>query len=219
VREALRLLGEEIHTCDRCPRLAEYLAGSRRDFPEYWSRPVSGFGDPEARLFVLGLAPAFHGANQHGRVFTGDGSGRWLWGALHELGAASAPDSVSRHQPLEARGVWVSNAVRCAPPGNRPTPEEFAACRSHLERELMLFPQLRVVLALGKLAHDTYLKLRGERLSRYPFAHGAVHQLGSIGPVLVDTYHPSRQNTNTGKLTARMMNDVFTRARRLLRSR
>lgn len=206
-------LAAEIHACSLCPRLAEYLAGSRRDFPEYWSRPVSGFGDPEARLFILGLAPAFHGGNRHGRVFTGDQSGTWLWGALHELGACSAPNSHSGDQPMSARGVYVSNAVRCAPPGNRPTTEEFTACRDFLRRELELLPRVRVVLALGKLAHDTYLKLRGVKLSAYPFQHGAVHELPD-GPVLVDSYHPSRQNTNTGVLTWEMWTEVIQEALR-----
>lgn len=211
---ALFQLAEEIHACSRCPRLAEYLAGSRASHPAYWSRPVSGFGDPDARLLILGLAPAFHGGNQHGRVFTGDSSGSWLWSALHELGVASADNSLHREQPLEARGVWVSNAVRCAPPANRPTPEEFAACREFLLRELELLPNVRTVLALGKLAHDSFLKLRGLRLSAYPFAHGAVHALPD-GYTLVDTYHPSRQNTNTGVLTREMWVNAIREALRL----
>src|SRR5687768_5852155 len=121
VTNDLLQLAQEIHACDRCPRLAAYLAQSRVENPDYWSRPVSGFGDPAARLFILGLAPAYRGGNRHGRVFTGDESGRWLWGALHGLGACSEPNSVDGRHPLEVRGVYVSNAVRCAPPGNRPT--------------------------------------------------------------------------------------------------
>jgi uracil-DNA glycosylase family 4 len=192
----------------------EYREFSRRTQPSYWSRPVSGFGDPEARLLILGLAPAFHGGNQHGRIFTGDESSRWLWGALHELGACSHPNSTSRDQPLEAYGVFISNAVRCAPPQNRPTAGEFDQCRPYLARELEFLPNVRVVLALGKLAHDSYLKHCGVRLSAYPFCHGAVHPLPD-GPTLVDSYHPSRQNTNTGVLTRDMWLSVIRAARDL----
>jgi len=196
-------LAAEVHACCRCERLCEYLKQSRIRYPAYWSRPVSGFGDPEARLFILGLAPGLHGANQHGRVFTGDDSGRWLWGALHELGVCSVPNITSGSQPATLSGVYIGNAVRCAPPQNRPTTEELSFCRDFLRRELGLMPQVTVVLALGKLAHDTYLKLRGEKLSAWNFAHGAVHRLPD-GPLLMDSYHPSRQNTNTGVLTREM---------------
>jgi uracil-DNA glycosylase len=212
VSTPLAVLSSEIHACDRCPRLAQYLRKSREEHPDYWSRPVSGFGDPEARLFILGLAPAFHGGNRHGRIFTGDESGRWLWGALYELGAASDSNSTGREQPLSVRGVYISNAVRCAPPGNRPTGEEFDACREFLRQEMELLPEVRVVLALGKLAHDTYLKLRGEKLAAYPFHHGAAHDLRRGRPVLVDSYHPSRQNTNTGVLTWDMWTTVLENA-------
>lgn len=208
---SLRLLREEIQGCARCPRLTEYLAGSRRIHPDYWSRPVGGFGDPEARLFILGLAPGFHGANRHGRVFTGDDSGRWLWGALHELGAASLPDSRCGADEMLLRGVYISNAVRCAPPGNRPTAAEFEACRDYLRRELSLLPGVTLVLALGKLAHDSYLKVRGVPLSGSPFRHGARHSLPE-GPPLLDSYHPSRQNTNTGVLTRQMWLSVLREA-------
>jgi uracil-DNA glycosylase family 4 len=205
----LQLLAQEVHSCRRCPRLADFLASSRQTHPAYWSRPVSGFGDPGARVFILGLAPGFHGANQHGRVFTGDDSGRWLWGALHELGVCSVPNCTRGDQPVELSGVWISNAVRCVPPQNRPTTEELTVCRDFLARELELFPQVQVVLALGKLAHDSYLKLRGANLSASPFAHGAVHRLAGDGPLLVDSYHPSRQNTNTGVLKWEMWTSVL----------
>lgn len=210
--ELLQQLATEIHHCERCPRLAEFLAGSRQSHPAYWSRPVSGFGDPEARLVMLGLAPGFHGANQHGRVFTGDDSGRWLWGALHELEVCSVPNCTRGDQPVELRGVYISNAVRCVPPQNRPTTDELNVCRDFLQRELELLPEVRVVLALGKLAHDSYLKLRGEKLAAFPFGHGRVHHLGSPGPLLVDSYHPSRQNTNTGVLKWEMWVNVIREA-------
>jgi uracil-DNA glycosylase family 4 len=213
--EPLRLLHEEIHGCRRCPRLAAFLDESRRARPEYWSRPVSGYGDPEARLLILGLAPAFHGGNRHGRVFTGDQSGSWLWGALHALGVCSEPNSLSRDQPLTLTGVYVSNAVRCVPPQNRPEREETDTCRDFLRRELELLPEVRVVLALGKIAHDSYLKLRGEKLSAWPFRHGACHRLGGTPAVLVDSYHPSRQNTNTGVLTREMWLGAIQEALRL----
>lgn len=205
----LQLLATEIQSCTRCPRLAEFLAGSRQSHPDYWSRPVSGFGDPEARLFILGLAPGFHGANRHGRVFTGDDSGRWLWGALHELGVCSVPNCTRGDQPVELRGVYISNAVRCVPPQNRPTTEELTVCRDHLRQELALLSNVQVVLALGKLAHDSYLKLRGEKLSAYPFGHGRIQPLASAGPRLIDSYHPSRQNTNTGVLQWEMWTEVL----------
>jgi uracil-DNA glycosylase family 4 len=214
----LTQLAAEIHSCSRCPRLATFLEASRQQYPDYWSRPVSGFGDPEAGLYILGLAPAFHGGNRHGRIFTGDQSGSWLWGALHELGVSSEPDSVSREQPLSVRGVYISNAVRCVPPGNRPTAQEFDACRDFVRRELDLLPRVKAVLALGKLAHDSYLKLRGQKLSRFPFRHGAVHPLEGSLPVLVDSYHPSRQNTNTGVLTWDMWAGVIRQALRFAQS-
>lgn len=215
VNDSLPLLAGDIHACTRCERLAGFLTQSREKHPTYWSRPVSGFGDPQARLVILGLAPGFHGANQHGRVFTGDDSGRWLWGALHELGVSSAQNCTRGDQPLELRGAWISNAVRCVPPENRPTTAEFHTCRPFLERELALLPNTRVVLALGKLAHDTYLKLRGHKLSAYPFRHGAVHTPGAEEPILANSYHPSRQNTNTGVLTWEMWTGVLREALRL----
>ena len=213
--DELTQISTDIAGCRRCDRLATFLDDSRSRHPEYWSRPVSGFGDPQARLFILGLAPGYHGANKHGRVFTGDDSGRWLWGALHELGVCSEPNSTHREQPLVLRGVYVSNAVRCVPPQNRPTGPEFDTCRDFLRRELELLPNVRVVLALGKLAHDSYLKLRGERLSRYPFRHAGLHQLVAGAPLLVDSYHPSRQNTNTGVLKWEMWLNVIAEALRM----
>jgi uracil-DNA glycosylase family 4 len=212
----LEALREEVVDCQRCPRLASYLTEAREKHPDYWGRPVPGFGDPAARLLILGLAPAYHGGNRHGRIFTGDQSGAWLWGALHELGLASAANSTSGDQPLVATGVYVTNAVRCAPPGNRPVPEEVAACRSFLERELALLTGVRVVLALGRIAHATYVRLRGDgRPGDRPFAHGAVHRFAARPAWLVDSYHPSRQNTNTRVLTWEMWIAALDAARRL----
>jgi uracil-DNA glycosylase len=213
----LAALREEVVACRQCPRLAGYLADCRVSHPDYWARPVPGFGDPEAHLLVVGLAPAFHGGNRHGRVFTGDSSGAWLWRALHELGLASAPDSPNAQAPLTARGVYVTNAVRCVPPGNRPDPGEVAACSAYLKRELELLREVRVVLALGKIAHDACVRtFAGGPLSARPFAHGAVHELPGRPAWLVDTYHPSRQNTNTGVLTwemwVRALRDALLRA-------
>lgn len=205
----LEVLASEIHGCTRCPRLAAFLRESRETRPGYWSRPVSGFGDPEARVFILGLAPGYHGANQHGRVFTGDDSGRWLWGALHELGVCSHANCTRGDQPLELSGVYISNAVRCVPPQNRPTTGELNDCRDFLRRELELLPHVRVVVALGKLAHDSYLKLRGVKLASLSFRHGAVHRFPEAPTLLVDSYHPSRQNTNTGVLTWPMWTDAL----------
>lgn len=198
---SLEVLASEIRACTRCDRLAAFLRESREARPDYWSRPVSGFGDPAASLCIVGLAPGFHGANRHGRVFTGDDSGRWLWGALHELGVCSHVNCTSGDQPLALTGVYVNNVVRCVPPRNRPTADELSSCRKFLGRELALLSNVRVVLALGKLAHDSYLKHRGMKLSSMPFRHGAAHRFEEAPEILVDSYHPSRQNTNTGVLT------------------
>ncbi|MGV3721697.1 MAG: uracil-DNA glycosylase [Actinomycetota bacterium] len=208
----LELLASEIHACTRCDRLAAFLHESRETRPGYWSRPVSGFGDPAATLCIIGLAPGYHGANRHGRVFTGDDSGRWLWGALHELGVCSHVNCTRGDQPLELSGVYINNVVRCVPPQNRPTTEELNTCREFLSRELALLPNVRVVLALGKLAHDSYLKHRGVKLSSAPFAHGAVHRLEGAPEILASSYHPSRQNTNTGVLTWDMWTSAIRRA-------
>jgi len=209
----LEQLSGRIQACTRCPRLASFVAESRRRYPGYWAKPVNGFGDPQARLFILGLAPGLHGANQHGRVFTGDSSGRWLWGALHELGLSSVPDSTHGDQDVSLSGVYISNAVRCVPPGNRPSTEELNLCRDYLRQELELLPDVRVVLALGRLAHDSYLKHKRERLSYWTFAHGASHRLPGTGVLLRDSYHPSRQNTQTGLLKWDMWMDALAGAR------
>jgi uracil-DNA glycosylase family 4 len=181
----------------------------------YWGRPVPGFGDAKARLFILGLAPGAHGANRTGRVFTGDKSGDFLYRVLHRTGFASQPTSVAADDGLALRGAWISASVRCAPPDNKPTPGEIVACRDYLVREIALLKNVRVVVALGRIAHDNYLAIARERRSLYTFGHGHEHRL-ERGPILIDSYHPSQQNTSTGKLTETMLTAVFERARTLL---
>jgi uracil-DNA glycosylase family 4 len=219
---------EAIVTCERCKRLREYCLRigqeKRRAYRDetYWARPVPGFGDPHARLLIVGLAPAAHGANRTGRVFTGDGdggSGDFLMGALHRAGFANIATSRDPGDGLTLRNAFIAAAVRCAPPGNKPTPEEIANCLPHLDAEIAALPRVRVVVALGRIGFDAYLQLLKQRglvlRPRPQFAHGSFDALPN-GQTLVGCYHPSRQNTNTGKLTARMMDDVFERVRRHL---
>jgi len=192
----------------------------------YWGKPVPGFGDPRARLLLVGLAPAAHGANRTGRVFTGDGiggSGDFLMSALHRAGFANIPTSRAIDDGLALRDAFIAAAVRCAPPDNKPTPEEIARCLPHLDAELSALPRVRVVVALGRLAFDAYLRLLASRgisiaRPRPVFGQATVHRL-SNNQTLVGCYHPSRQNTNTGKLTAAMMDAVFQIARRTLARR
>jgi uracil-DNA glycosylase family 4 len=221
------LQGVVIH-CTRCPRLREYCTRvcveKRRAFRDqyYWGLPVPSFGDPKARILIIGLAPAAHGANRTGRMFTGDRSGLWLYRALYQVGLANQAESISRDDGLELHGVYISAAVRCAPPDNKPLPQEIRNCRPYLNRELELLPDLRVVIALGKIAFDTYLdllKLRGIIRSRaaFPFAHDRQFTTAPGQPFLISSYHPSQQNTSTGKLTEKMLLDVFRRAKRIAR--
>ena len=222
---------EALLACRRCPRLVahrESVAETKRAAyreETYWGRPVPGFGDPAARLLILGLAPGAHGSNRTGRQFTGDASGAFLYPALHRAGLASRPVSERRGDGLELFGTWITAAVRCVPPGNKPTREEAANCRPWFEEDLARLPELRVVLAFGKFAHDAYLDLlasRGARVvkARHVFVHAAEHDLASAYPgvgarTLLDGYHPSFQNTNTGVLTPAMMDAVLERAKRL----
>jgi uracil-DNA glycosylase family 4 len=216
-------LAAEIVSCSACPRLVAWReeAASRppRRFrgQRYWARPVPGFGDPGARLLVVGLAPAAHGGNRTGRVFTGDASGDFLFAALHGAGFASQPVSVSRDDGLALRDAWIAAAVRCAPPDNRPTPLEFARCRPFLTREIAALGNLRVVLALGALAWRSALEALEENETAIPrprpaFAHGAQVDLGRV--TLFGSYHVSQQNTNTGRLTRAMFDAVLVRAKR-----
>jgi uracil-DNA glycosylase family 4 len=224
----LAQIHSSIVSCERCPRLRTYCARIAREKKRayraetYWGRPVPGFGDPDARVLLIGLAPAAHGANRTGRVFTGDGpggSGDFLMSALHRTGFANIASSQRVDDGLQLRDAYIASAVRCAPPDNKPLPEEIARCLPHLDAEVAQLPRVRVVVALGRIGFDVWLQLlrrRGVRLSPRPqFGHGVVVEMRGGLPTLVGCYHPSRQNTNTGKLTAAMMERVFRKARRL----
>ena len=216
---ALEALNAEIAECRACPRLVEWRERVAREkraaFRDwtYWGRPVPGFGDPHAELVVVGLAPAAHGGNRTGRAFTGDRSGDWVYGALHRAGYASQAESVARDDGLRLTGAWIGAVVRCAPPDNRPSREERAACLPFLRRELALLSNARVAVALGAYAHDALCDLAGLR-PRPRFGHLAEAALGD-GRTLLDSYHPSQRNTFTGKLTRDMFDAVFARAREL----
>ena len=202
--------------CRRCTRLAEFLAEGRARHPGYHCAPVAPFGDPAPRLLVVGLAPGFHGANATGRPFTGDYAGVLLYETLHRHGWASRPVSVARDDGLELTGCRITNAVKCVPPGNKPTPAEIATCNSFLAREIDSLPTSTVILALGAIAHGAVLRSRGLAATRWRFAHGAEHRLPD-GRMLVDSYHCSRYNTNTRRLTAAMFHAVVGRATALAR--
>ena len=225
-RPALVRISDEIVACRLCPRLIEHCAevarARRRAYRdwEYWGKPVPSFGDPDASLLILGLAPGAHGANRTGRVFTGDRSGDLLFRVLHATGFASQAVSASRDDGLRLHGAYITAAVHCAPPGNKPAPQEIQNCRVYLERELDSLPNLRAVVTLGKIAFDVYLSILRDRgiirsRSEFLFAHNVVHRTAPSQPVLVSSYHPSQQNTSTGKLTEKMLLDVFRRARKL----
>jgi uracil-DNA glycosylase family 4 len=218
-------LNDRIVPCDRCPNLRAYCADVARvrkkaykDL-EYWGKPVPSFGDPNARVLVLGLAPGAHGSNRTGRPFTGDGSGDFLYPVLHETGFASQPKAISRHDGMILTDLWISAVVRCAPPANKPTPEEQRNCAPWLDEEIGLLKNLRVVVCLGKIAFDGLLGhavRTGMLKSRtgYIFSHGAEYTLPN-GLRVIATYHPSLQNTNTGKLTRPMFVAIFKRAKEL----
>lgn len=218
---------QRITGCRLCPRLTMYRErigrDKKREFREwdYWAKPLPSFGDPSARLLIIGLAPAAHGGNRTGRFFTGDSSGRWLFRALHKAGFANQPTWQRRDDGLKLFDCYITAVIHCAPPENKPLPREIEHCNVYFDEELKRLKKLRVVIALGKIAFDNYLKgLRrlGVTLPKpLPlFAHNTAHELGGGLPVLVASYHPSRQNTNTGKLTEPMFDAVFERARQLL---
>jgi len=223
---ALEAVHEAIVTCEACPRLRSYCQRIAREKKAahrddtYWGRPVPGFGDPQARLLVVGLAPAAHGANRTGRVFTGDGSGDFLMRALHDNGFASIPTARRADDGLRLHDAYILSVARCAPPDNKPTPDEIARCRVHLRAELAALPRVQVVVALGKIGWDGYLAYLRETAARAggprpAFGHGARATFEGA-PALLGSYHPSRQNTNTGRLTPPMLASVFAEARRLL---
>jgi len=217
--DSLHRLEQDVVACRACPRLVEWREEVARDkraaFRDetYWGRPVPGFGDPAARLLVVGLAPAAHGANRTGRMFTGDRSGDWLYRALHRAGFANQPTSVAADDGLVLTDAYITAPVRCAPPANKPTPLERDTCRPFIDRELALLTEVRVVLALGKFGYDTVAGLVGLR-PRPPFAHGLEAPVGD-GRTVLCTYHVSQQNTFTGKLTEAMLDAVLARAREL----
>ena len=223
--DTLAQVSAEVVACRACPRLVawreEVARHPRTAFAgeDYWARPLPGFGDPAARLLIVGLAPAAHGGNRTGRIFTGDRSGDWLFRALHRAGYANQPESVSRHDGLQLTGCYITAAVRCAPPANRPTPEERDTCAPYLLRELrILLPQLAVVVVLGSFAYESVwggLRAAGVDLPRPRprFGHGMEVTTG--GPAVLCSFHPSQQNTFTGKLTEPMLDAVFSRARQL----
>ena len=224
-RDSLRRVAQEIIACERCPRLrrhcAEVARTRKREFAgwTYWGRPVPGFGDPAARLLIVGLAPAAHGANRTGRMFTGDRSGEWLYRAMYRAGFANQVTAAHRDDGLRLLEAYVTSPVHCAPPDNKPAPGEIARCLPFLERELTLLPRVRAVVALGRVGFDVcrrVLAARGLQTRSLRFGHGVVHDLRPRGPVLIASYHPSRQNTNTGKLTEPMLDAVFQRAREVL---
>jgi uracil-DNA glycosylase family 4 len=226
---ALRVLSRQVIACRRCPRLVEYRAqiarDKRRAFEKktYWGRPVPGLGDPEARLLIVGLAPAAHGANRTGRNFTGDGSGDFLFAALHRAGFANQPTSRHRGDGLALVDCYIAATVRCAPPANKPLPQEIANCSEYLDRELALLADIRVIVALGRIAFDNCLAaLERQGMAvcrpRPTFGHGRVYRFEEQGPILIASYHPSRRNTQTGLLTRSMFDSVFARAKRLLTS-
>jgi len=222
-----RVLQDQVIGCTLCPELRSYCSRiaqeKRRAYRDwdYWGRPVPPFGDVRASLLVIGLAPAAHGGNRTGRMFTGDRSGDFLYRALYETGFASQAESQSRGDGLKLKDAYITAAVRCAPPDNKPTPQQFRKCRPHLEREIDLLKHVQVVVALGKIAFDTYLGiLRDRRVIRsrsaFVFGHNREHRPGPKSPVLISSYHPSQQNTSTGKLTAEMLREVFERAAELI---
>jgi uracil-DNA glycosylase family 4 len=226
-KDGLQQLSERIIACERCPRLIEHCRKVAREkrrmylAEDYWGKPVPGFGDPKAELLILGLAPAAHGANRTGRMFTGDRSGEFLYRALFESGFASQATSLRCGDGLRLISCYITASLRCAPPGNKPLPVELRSCRSFLEEEMRLLRRVRAVLALGKIAFDTYLGMPSQiqgmpKKSSLRFGHGLKYELPGGLPRLFASYHPSQQNTQTGRLTRAMLSRVFDEIRSYL---
>src|ERR1700683_3125459 len=221
----LKVLNAEVVACTRCPRLVEYrehiAREKRRAYRdhEYWGKPVPGFGDPHARVLVLGLAPGAHGSNRTGRPFTGDASGKFMFPVLHETGFATQPNATDRNDGLELKDLYITAAVRCAPPANKPTPQELAECSQFLDREIAGLQKVKVIVALGRIGFDAYLNHLKRRdllpnRQSHLFKHGAGYRLPD-GKTLLASYHPSNQNTQTAKLTREMFTEIFKEAARL----
>jgi len=217
----LENLTQEIISCRKCPRLVtwrEEVARTKRKAyldHDYWGKPVPGFGDPQARVMVVGLAPGAHGSNRTGRQFTGDSSGNFLFPALHRAGFASQPKAIARNDDMLLSELWITSSGRCAPPKNKPTAEELNTCQPFLEREIEII-QPKVFVALGRIGFDRILRIYNLRKKDYAFSHGALHQLPNETWLLA-SYHPSRQNTQTGRLTVQMFDTIWTQARNLIK--
>ena len=225
LQASLDVVSHNIVTCERCPRLRAYCTAlgetKRRAYLDwnYWARPVPGFGDPAARVLIIGLAPGAHGANRTGRPFTGDGAGNFMYPVLYDTGFSNQPEATSREDGLKSRSVRICSICRCAPPADKPTPQEQRNCSVHLSAEIAALTRVRVVVALGRIAFDGYLKHlmdKGVIASRrdFPFGHGVEHRLPD-GTTLLASYHPSLRNTNTGRLDRAMFTQIFVRAREL----
>ena len=221
----LQIVSERIVACELCPRLRQYCTAlgetKRRAYMDwtYWAKPVPGFGDPAARVLIIGLAPGAHGANRTGRPFTGDGAGNFMYPVLYDTGLATQPLATSRTDGLRLRGARICSICRCAPPADKPTPQEIRNCSTHLSAEITALRRIRVVVALGRIAFDNYLNhliRKGDIDSRrhFPFTHGAEHRMPD-GTTLIASYHPSLRNTNTGRLNRAMFTQIFVRAREL----
>lgn len=221
----LKRLNQEIIACRKCPRLVKHREAIAKNPPlryrgqHYWARPLPGFGDPDARIYIVGLAPAANGGNRTGRIFTGDRSGDWLFATLHAAGLSNQPNSVSKDDGLTIDRTYVGAAVRCAPPDNKPTPEEFETCRKYLVQEMNLLPKTRAIIVLGSLAYNAIRKILKEerRINRFrfpPFAHGQTVALRD-GTSLICSYHPSQQNTFTKRLTREMFLKIFEDAKKI----
>jgi uracil-DNA glycosylase len=223
----LSVLHKEVISCSRCPRLVEYRERigreKRRAYLDwtYWAKPVPGFGDPNARVLILGLAPGAHGSNRTGRPFTGDSSGNFMYPVLHRTGFANQPTAKHVDDGLQLSDAYITAAVRCAPPDNKPSPEEIANCAPFLDRELDALANTKIVVALGRIGYEAYLNyLRRKGIvkskAEYVFGHGAMYTMPN-GTILLASYHPSNQNTNTGKLTEEMFTEIFRTAKKLLK--